>query len=88
MGLCEHNALYYMTIEDQLFEKQLVEAINHIKNVNKRRVTIDCVVNHLNKIGSTNWDQESINDMLCMLQCKGFINDKFTLAESEEESTN
>ena len=77
-----------MAIEDQLFEKQLVEAINHIKNVNKRRVMIDCVVNRLKKTDSTNWDQESINDMLCILQCKGFINDKFRLAESQEESTN
>ena len=55
-------------MEDQLLEKQLLEAINHIKSVSQNRVTADPLLSHLRKIGATNWDQESINDMLCVLQ--------------------
>ena len=75
-------------MEDQLLEKQLLEAINHIKNVNRKRVMADCLLSHLKKIGATNWDQQSINDMLCILQYKGTIDDNFTLARNEENSTN
>ena len=73
-------------MEDQLLEKQLLEAINHIKNVSKKRVTADCLLSHLKKIGATNWDQESINDMLCISQCRSAINDN--IAGNEENSTN
>ena len=70
-------------MEDQLLEKQLLEAINHVKNVSKKRVTADRLLSHLKKIGTTNWDQESINDMLCILQCKGAIDDN--IAGNEED---
>ena len=56
--------------------------------MSKKRVTADCLLSHLRKIDETNWDQESINDMLCMLQCKGTTDDNFTLAGNEEDSTN
>ena len=75
-------------MEDQLLERQLLEAINHIKNVSKKRVTADRVLSYRKKIGATNWDQESINDMLCILQCKETIDDNFTLVGNEENSTN
>ena len=55
---------------DQLLEKQLLEAINHIKNVSKKRVTADRLLNHRKKIGAKNWDQESINGRFYILQCK------------------
>ena len=54
----------------------------------KKRLTADHVLSHLKKIGATNWDQESINDMLCILQCKGTIYDNFTLAGSDEDASN
>ena len=54
--------------------------------MSKKRVTIDRLLSHLKKISVTNWDQESINDMTCMLQCKCAINDN--LARNEEDSTN
>ena len=77
-----------MTMEGQLLKKQLLEAISHIKNVSQQRVMEDRVPNHLKKIGSKNWNQESINDMLCILYYKGFIDDNFTLAKSKTESNN
>ena len=73
-------------MEDQLLEKQLLEAVNHVKNVSKKRVTADRLLSHLKKTGTTNWDQESINDMLCILQCKGTIDG--IIAENEEDPTN
>ena len=54
--------------------------------MSKKRVTADCLVSHLKKIVATNWDQESINDMLCISQCKGAIDDN--IAGNEEDSTN
>ena len=55
-------------MKDQLLEKQLLEAIHHIKNVSKKRVTADRLLSHLKKIGAENWDQESNNDILYILQ--------------------
>ena len=73
-------------MEDKLLKKQLPEALNDIKNVNKKRATVDRLLSHLKKMSVTNWDQESINDMTCILQCKCVINDN--LARNEEVSTN
>ena len=60
---------------------------SYIKNINKTRVTTDRLQSHLKKIGATNGDQESINDMLCILQCKGAIDDNLTLAKNKEDLT-
>ena len=73
-------------MEDHLLEKQLPQAINHMKNMSKKGVTADGLLSHLKKIGATNWDQESTNEMICILQCKGAIDDN--LEGNEEDATN
>ena len=72
-------------MENQLLEKQLLEAINHFKNVSKKRIK---AVTYLKKTVSTNWDQELINGMLCILQRKISIVENFVLKENEEDLTN
>ena len=66
-------------MEDQLLRIHLLEAINLIKNVSKKRVTADRLVLHLKEIVVTNWDQGSVNETMCILQCKGAIDYIFTL---------
>ena len=41
-------------MEDELLEKHLLQAINHIKNVSKKRVKADRLLSCLKKIGTTN----------------------------------
>ena len=55
-------------MKDQPLEKQLLEAINHIKNASKKRVMADRLLSHFKKIGAKNWDQELNNYMLSILQ--------------------
>ena len=66
-------------MEDQLLRIHLLEAINLIKNVSKKRVTADRLVLHLKEIVVTNWDRDSVDDTMCILQCKGAIDYIFTL---------
>ena len=66
-------------MEDQLLRIHVLEAINLIKNVSKKRVTADRLLLHFKKIGVTNCDQDSVNDTMCILQCKGAIDYIFTL---------
>ena len=66
-------------MEDQLLRIHFLEAINLIKNVSKKRVTADRLVLHLKEIVVTNWDRDSVDDTMCILQCKGAIDYIFTL---------
>ena len=66
-------------MEDQLLRIHLLEAINLIKNVSKKRVTADHLLLHLKEIVVTNWDRDSVDDTMCILQCKGAIDYIFTL---------
>ena len=42
-------------------ENQILEAINHIKNISKKKITIDRIVAQLDNSAAANWDLESIN---------------------------
>ena len=66
-------------MEDQLLRIHFLEAINLIKNVSKKRVTADHLLLHLKEIVVTNWDRDSVDDTMCILQCKGAIDYIFTL---------
>ena len=38
----------------------MLEATNYIRNISKKKVTIDEIVTYLNNVGASNWDKESV----------------------------
>ena len=55
----------------------MLEAINYIRNVSKKKVTIDRIVTYLNNAGASKWDKESAEANLKEMQTKGIINENY-----------
>ena len=55
----------------------MLEAINYIRNVSKKKVTIDKIVTYLNNAGASNWDKESVEANLKEVQTKGVVNENY-----------
>ena len=58
-------------------DTQMLELINYIRNVTKKKVTIDKIVTYLNKAGASNWNKESIEANLKEMETKGIINENY-----------
>ena len=52
-------------------DTQMLEAINYIRNVIKKKVTIDKIVTYLNNACASNWDKESVEANLKEMEIKG-----------------
>ena len=55
----------------------MLEAINYIRNVSKKKVTIDKIVTYLNNASTSNWDKESVETNLKEIETKGIINENY-----------
>ena len=55
----------------------MLEAVNYIRNVSKKKVTIDRIVTYLNDAGASNWDKKSVEANLKEMQTKGIINENY-----------
>ena len=55
----------------------MLEAINYIRNISKRKVTIDKIVTYLNHAGASNLDKESVEANLKEMQKKDIINENY-----------
>ena len=62
---------------------QILAAISHIQNICKRRPTNGRILSYLNKKGATNWDEKTVNEVMCSLRPKNLLN-SIDIAESEE----
>ena len=51
-------------------EKLLLEAINHIKNVSKKKATTESLLTYINKSLAKNCNEATIQDFLCILHTK------------------
>ena len=58
-------------------DTQMVEAINYVRNVSKKKVAIDKIVTYFNNAGSSNWDKESLEANLKKMQTKGVVNENY-----------
>ena len=65
------------TFEIYIMDTQMLEAINYIRNVSKKKVIIDRIVTYLNNAGESNWDKDSAEANLKELQTKGIINENY-----------
>ena len=57
------TASFFVTME-----KLLLEAITHIKSVSKKRPTTERLLTYINKSSTTNFDEATIKDALCILR--------------------
>ena len=58
-------------------DTQMLEAINYIRNVSKKKVTIDKIITYLNNAGASNQDKELVEANLKEMLTKGIINENY-----------
>ena len=58
-------------------EQQILRAINHIKYVRKKGVTISSIQRFLKKKSATTFEETSLGEIICELQQNGKIDGKF-----------
>ena len=55
----------------------MLEAINYIRNVSKKKVTIDRIVTYVKGAVVSSWDKEFVEANLKEMQTKGIINENY-----------
>ena len=60
-------------------EQQILKAINHIKYVSKKGVTISGIQKFLKKKSTTSFDEKSLGEIICEMQQNGKMDDKFII---------
>ena len=55
----------------------MLEAIDYIRNISKKKVTKDKIVTYLNIAGTSNWDIEPVEGNLKEMQTKSIINENY-----------
>ena len=64
-------------------ENQIVEAINYIKKISKKKLSIDRLLAHINNTTANNWDREFVEDTLHELRVKGVIDEHFKILSTD-----
>ena len=79
--------MYFVTIV--LFvitmEKLLLEAINHIKHVSKKKPTTERLLTYFNKSSSKNCEEATLQDTLFILRTKNLIDENLKLLFENNE---
>ena len=68
--------------------KVILDAINHIKNVSKRKLSLDNILQRINKISATNLDTEALTSELEKMIFKGLIDQNYRVLNKEISQTN
>ena len=66
-----------------IMENQIVEAINYIKKISKKKPSIDRLLAHINNTTANNWDREFVEDTLYELRVKGVIDEHFKILSAD-----
>ena len=69
-------------------EKIILDAINHIKNISKRKLSLDNILQRINKISATNLDTEALRSELEKMIFKGLIDQNYRVLNKEIPQTN
>ena len=69
-------------------EKVILDAINHIKNISKRKLSLDNILQRINKISATNLDTEALRSELEKMIFKGLIDQNYRVLNKEISRTN
>ena len=61
-------------------ENQIVEAINYIKKISKKKPSVDrLLLAHINNTTANNCDRKYVEDTLCVLRAKGVMDENFKI---------
>ena len=66
-------------------EKLLLEAINHIKSVSKKKPTTERLLTYINKSSAINCDEVTVEDTLYILRTKYLIDENLKLLSGNNE---
>ena len=69
-------------------EKVILDAINHIKNISKRKLSLDTILQRINKISATNLDNEALRSELEKIIFKGLIDQNYRILNKVTSQTN
>ena len=69
-------------------EKVILDAINHIKNISKRKLSQDTILQRINKISATNFDTEALRSELEKMIFKGLIDHNYRILNKVISQTN
>ena len=69
-------------------EKVILHAINHIGNISKRKLSVDNILQRINKISATNLDNEALRSELEKMIFKGLIDQNYRVLNKEISQTN
>ena len=69
-------------------EKVILDAINHIKNISKRKLSLDNILQRINKTSATNLDTEALTSELEKMIFKGLIDQNYRVIKKEISQTN
>ena len=61
----------------------MVETINYIKRISKKKPSIDRLLAHINNTTAKNWDREFVEDTLYELRVKGVIDEHFKIVSAD-----
>ena len=61
----------------------MLEAINYIRNVSKKNMTIDKIVTYLNNAGASHRDKELVEANLKEMETKGIVNNNYKPFETD-----
>ena len=65
----------------------LLEAITHVKNISKKKPTVKRLLAHINSLGENNWDEQAVEETLCILRTKGIINENYKILMTNYTNT-
>ena len=65
-------------------ENQILDAISHIKNINKKSSTTEKILNHISKTSASNIDLTFVDETVKQLIAKNKINDNFKIIVEPE----
>ena len=68
--------------------KVILDAINHIKNICKRKLSLDTILQRINKISPTNSDNEALRSELGKMIFKGLIDQNYRILNKEISQAN
>ena len=54
-------------------ENLLLEAVTHLKIINKKKLTVKRLPAHINNLGTNNWDEEVVEETLWNLHKKDYL---------------
>ena len=69
-------------------EKVILDAINHIRNISKRKLSLDNILQRINKISAPNLDTEAVRSELEKMIFKGLIDQNYRVLNKEISQTN